>query len=374
MEAAASPSPDEFAALEALLAAAVQRADEAEARLANAHARENATEALIAHQHGHFRAARERSHAYHPRDRHEALVGSIERAGIDDDKAHVVGVAGIFRAKQQPAGGERRRQPFDHAMPVSGEGGIRAPRRFGGPSLPFDRKAGKTKEERRRDPARRRAPDHDWPRGWLETSLLLRQCSEECLAGCFCVGSQWLAPQFADLGRGIGRKTFRDVPPIEGLESPVEEFSQLNVVECGSSHARHPAEILPSALHLEELSHVARQRRSARWRSGGAGAVAALALEHPGLPRQLSVARVGFLLLSRRLSREAACQNEATASKSRQQPSHVQLLWPKLRHLRRRQVAARRPDVLDLGRAKWRRLLSGCRRRTDQEVEDIGRL
>lgn len=49
MEAAASPSPDEFAALEALLAAAVQRADEAEARLANAHARENATEALIAH-------------------------------------------------------------------------------------------------------------------------------------------------------------------------------------------------------------------------------------------------------------------------------------------------------------------------------------
>jgi len=56
MEAAASPLPDDVAALKALLAAATRRADAAEqraatadARLANAQARQSATEALIAH-------------------------------------------------------------------------------------------------------------------------------------------------------------------------------------------------------------------------------------------------------------------------------------------------------------------------------------
>ena len=49
MEAAVSPFPDDVEALKALLATAIQRADDAEARLANTRARERATEAVIAH-------------------------------------------------------------------------------------------------------------------------------------------------------------------------------------------------------------------------------------------------------------------------------------------------------------------------------------
>ena len=49
VEAAVPPFPDDIAALKTLLAATIQRADEAEARLANAAARESATQALIAH-------------------------------------------------------------------------------------------------------------------------------------------------------------------------------------------------------------------------------------------------------------------------------------------------------------------------------------
>lgn len=48
MEAAVSPFPDDIEALKALLASALQKADEAEAQLANARARESATEAVIA--------------------------------------------------------------------------------------------------------------------------------------------------------------------------------------------------------------------------------------------------------------------------------------------------------------------------------------
>ena len=43
------PLPDDVVALEALLAATIQRADAAEARLASAAARESATQAMIAH-------------------------------------------------------------------------------------------------------------------------------------------------------------------------------------------------------------------------------------------------------------------------------------------------------------------------------------
>ena len=49
MAAAVSPLPDDVGALKALLAAALQRADEAEARAASAVARESAIEAVIAH-------------------------------------------------------------------------------------------------------------------------------------------------------------------------------------------------------------------------------------------------------------------------------------------------------------------------------------
>lgn len=49
MDTAASPLPDDVEALKALLSAALERADDAEARLANARARERATEAMIAH-------------------------------------------------------------------------------------------------------------------------------------------------------------------------------------------------------------------------------------------------------------------------------------------------------------------------------------
>jgi len=48
MDTAASPLPDDVEALKALLAAALERADDAEARLANARACESATEAMIA--------------------------------------------------------------------------------------------------------------------------------------------------------------------------------------------------------------------------------------------------------------------------------------------------------------------------------------
>src|SRR5687768_12965460 len=49
MAAAVSPFPDDVEALKALLACALQKADEAEARLADARARESAIEAVIAH-------------------------------------------------------------------------------------------------------------------------------------------------------------------------------------------------------------------------------------------------------------------------------------------------------------------------------------
>ncbi len=49
MAAVVSPFPDDVEALKALLVAALQRADEAEARAANAVARESAIEAVIAH-------------------------------------------------------------------------------------------------------------------------------------------------------------------------------------------------------------------------------------------------------------------------------------------------------------------------------------
>src|SRR5215210_7248147 len=49
MAAAVSPFPDDVEALKALLACALQKADQAEAQLANARVRESATEAVIAH-------------------------------------------------------------------------------------------------------------------------------------------------------------------------------------------------------------------------------------------------------------------------------------------------------------------------------------
>ncbi|GMM62642.1 IS66 family transposase [Novosphingobium pituita] len=49
VDTVASTLPDDVEALKALLSAALERADEAEARLANAMVRESATEAMIAH-------------------------------------------------------------------------------------------------------------------------------------------------------------------------------------------------------------------------------------------------------------------------------------------------------------------------------------
>jgi hypothetical protein len=49
MDTAVSPFPDDVEALKALLAATLQRADQAEAQLANAQAQASATEAMIAH-------------------------------------------------------------------------------------------------------------------------------------------------------------------------------------------------------------------------------------------------------------------------------------------------------------------------------------
>lgn len=77
MEAAVLPLPNNVEALQALLAMATQRADEAEAALANARARETAAQAMIAHLK--LQNAKLRREQYGPSaERTERLLAQME--------------------------------------------------------------------------------------------------------------------------------------------------------------------------------------------------------------------------------------------------------------------------------------------------------
>lgn len=118
MEATASPSPDEFAALKALLAAAVQRADEAEARLANAQARENATEALMAHLK--LQIAKLRREQYGASaERTERLLAQfeLELEDLEADAADDERAAAAAAAKTASVPAFERRKPARKPLP-----------------------------------------------------------------------------------------------------------------------------------------------------------------------------------------------------------------------------------------------------------------
>ncbi|MGY2734597.1 transposase [Sphingomonas sp. UYP23] len=122
VEAVISPLPDDIAALKALLAATIQRADEAEARLATAAARESATQAMIVHLK--LQIARLRREQYGPSaERSRRLLEQMELqledleadAGTDGLVAEVAAAKATSVAsfeRKRPA-----RQPFPSHLP-----------------------------------------------------------------------------------------------------------------------------------------------------------------------------------------------------------------------------------------------------------------
>jgi hypothetical protein len=118
VEAAVPPFPDDIAALKALLAATIQRADEAEARLANAAARESATQALIAHLKLQIaRLRREQYGASAERSRRlleqmELQLEELETDASEDDLA-----AEIAAAKATSVAPFERRRPVRKPFP-----------------------------------------------------------------------------------------------------------------------------------------------------------------------------------------------------------------------------------------------------------------
>ena len=118
VEAAVPPSPDDIAALKALLAATIQRADEAEARLANATARESATQALIAHLK--LQIARLRREQYGPSaersrrllEQMELQLEELEADASEDDLA-----AEIAAAKATSVAPFERKRPVRKPFP-----------------------------------------------------------------------------------------------------------------------------------------------------------------------------------------------------------------------------------------------------------------
>ncbi len=122
MEAVVSPLPDDIVALKALLAATIQRADEAEARLATAAARESATQAMIAHLK--LQIAKLRREQYGPSaERSRRLLEQMELqledleadAGADDLIAEVAAAKATSVAsfeRKRPV-----RQPFPAHLP-----------------------------------------------------------------------------------------------------------------------------------------------------------------------------------------------------------------------------------------------------------------
>lgn len=122
MDTAASPLPDDVEALKALLAAALERADDAEARLANARARESATEAMIAHlklqiaklRREQYGVSAERSRRL--LDQLELQLEDLEADACEDDLVAEVAAA---RTTEVPAFARKRpsRKPFPEHLP-----------------------------------------------------------------------------------------------------------------------------------------------------------------------------------------------------------------------------------------------------------------
>ena len=118
VEAAVPPFPDDIAALKALLAATIQRADEAEARLANAAARESATQAVIAHLKLQIaRLRREQYGASAERSRRlleqmELQLEELETDASEDDLA-----ADIAAAKTTSVASFERKRPVRKPFP-----------------------------------------------------------------------------------------------------------------------------------------------------------------------------------------------------------------------------------------------------------------
>ncbi|WP_084584675.1 IS66 family transposase [Sphingomonas azotifigens] len=122
MAAVVSPLPDDVEALKALLTAAVQRADEAEARAANAVARESAIEAVIAHlklqiaklRREQYGASAERSRRL--LEQMELQLEDLEADASEDDRAAEIAAANTTSV----APFERRRpvrKPFPEHLP-----------------------------------------------------------------------------------------------------------------------------------------------------------------------------------------------------------------------------------------------------------------
>ena len=122
MDTAASPLPDDVEALKALLSAALERADDAEARLANAKARESATEAMIAHlklqiaklRREQYGASAERSRRL--LDQLELQLEDLEADACEDNLAAEVAAA---RTADVAAFARKRpsRKPFPEHLP-----------------------------------------------------------------------------------------------------------------------------------------------------------------------------------------------------------------------------------------------------------------
>ena len=122
MDAAVSPFPDDVDALKALLAAALERADEAEARAANAVARESAIEAMITHLK--LQIAKLRREQYGPSaersrrllDQMELELADLEADASEDDLA---AEAAASKATSVTAFERKRpvRKPFPEHLP-----------------------------------------------------------------------------------------------------------------------------------------------------------------------------------------------------------------------------------------------------------------
>ena len=120
--AALSPLPDDVEALKALLTAALQRADEAEARAANAVARESAIEALIAHLK--LQIAKLRREQYGPsaeRSRRllEQMELQLEDLEADASEDDLVAEAAAAKVTSVTAFDRKRpvRKPFPEHLP-----------------------------------------------------------------------------------------------------------------------------------------------------------------------------------------------------------------------------------------------------------------
>ncbi|WP_183629494.1 IS66 family transposase [Novosphingobium sediminicola] len=122
MDTAVSPFPDDVEALKALLAATLQRADQAEAQLANAQAQASATEAMIAHlklqiaklRREQYGASAERSRRL--LDQMELQLEDLEGDASEDDLAAEAAAA---KTSSVPAFERKKpsRKPFPEHLP-----------------------------------------------------------------------------------------------------------------------------------------------------------------------------------------------------------------------------------------------------------------